>query len=617
MIRRIAVAGTILTAVAGSLALGVPPARAQQDPAAELAERYAPVVAVQQHTTACGSGEPYSPTAVDSVLGRPDVVLRDGSGAIVVQSPTAADLFAAGADTHIDIPGNALSPGCDYETWFRNSGFAGSPTTYARVAADSDEPGRIAVQYWLWWVYNDWNDRHEGDWEMLQVIFEASSAEEALQTTPVEVIVAQHEGGERRSWENVERQGDRPVVYPGTGSHATYYTAERWFGKSAQSGFGCDDTRAPSTHIDPAVVMLPEQVNGADDPFAWLQYQGHWGEKQPTFNNGPTGPITKSQWEHPIVWLEEEGRTDSVSLPPLGTSVTDFFCSAAQKGSLLFIRFLDEPVLVALAIVAVIALIVYLVRATRWSPSDPLPIVAVRGNGQVLRAAGTLVRSRRRRYAPIALLIVAGGVVATILQNIVLRIGSLDAVADLLDRGSLSSGFFALLIGAMVSVPVTVLAMTAAVRMTSDQDAPSPGWRAVLGGAAKSRALVPMIVLALIVVFCGLLFPLAVFLFVVWMVAPPAADREELSGGRPFGRSYALTRGRRWPLVALALTTMIAALLTGPFVGTLVLLVTDSSFVVVNLIASLFSAVLLPWAAVVLVLVHGDLTARHAVTEPA
>ena len=95
---------------------------------------------------------------------------------------------------------------------------------------DPDHPDQIALQYWLFWVYNDWNDRHEGDWEMLQIVFDVSSADEALSTTPVEVNVAQHEGSERRAWSDVQRQGDRPIVFPATGSHATYYTAHRWFG---------------------------------------------------------------------------------------------------------------------------------------------------------------------------------------------------------------------------------------------------------------------------------------------------------------------------------------------------------------------------------------------------
>ncbi len=367
--------GLTLASVLGASA----PVRAESDrhvesgADAQLAERYAPIIMVQRQDSACGDGEPFAPASVDSVLDQPGVVLRGPDESIVREQPTAADLGSAGPDTYLDLPGNALSPGCDYERWFKSTGSDQHPTTYARIATDSDHPDQIALQYWLFWVYNDWNDRHEGDWEMLQIVFNARSADEALSTTPVEVNVAQHEGSERRAWSDVQRHGDRPVVFPGTGSHATYYSAHRWFGKSAASGFGCDDTRAPSTPIEPAVVLLPDHVSGADDPFAWLSFQGRWGERQPSFNNGPTGPTTKDQWAHPIDWMETEGRTSSVSIPEAGTAVTDFFCRASTRGSLLFIAFLDRPYLIALAVVIVVGLIVLGIRRTRWKPSRARP----------------------------------------------------------------------------------------------------------------------------------------------------------------------------------------------------------------------------------------------------
>ena len=103
-------------------------------------------------------------------------------------------------------------------------------------------------------------------------------------------------------------------------------------------------------------------MTGVDDPFAWLSFEGRWGELQPSFNNGPTGPTTKDQWTHPIDWMETDGRTSSVSIPEVGTGVTDFFCWASERGSLLFIAFLDRPVLIAIAIGAIVGLIVFAVR---------------------------------------------------------------------------------------------------------------------------------------------------------------------------------------------------------------------------------------------------------------
>ena len=50
---------------------------------------------------------------------------------------------------------------------------AREPTVYAHVATDPGHPGQLALQYWLFYVFNDWNNLHEGDWEMIQLVFDA------------------------------------------------------------------------------------------------------------------------------------------------------------------------------------------------------------------------------------------------------------------------------------------------------------------------------------------------------------------------------------------------------------------------------------------------------------
>lgn len=606
--------GILVTSVALALAAAPNDARAATTPEQELAERYAPVIRVQEHPEPCGDGEPYSPAPVEAVLGGPDVVLRAGDNTIITTAPTADDLAAAPADAYLDLPGNALEPRCDYETWFDRTGTKATPTVYSRVATDADEPGRLALQYWVFWVYNDWNDRHEGDWEMLQIAFDADDAATALTMAPVEVAVAQHEGSERRAWDRVEKVGDHPVVYPATGSHATYYTPSRWFGKSAASGFGCDDTRGPSTSIEPTVVMLPDGTPAAGDPFAWLAFEGRWGERQPSFNNGPTGPITKDQWAHPIVWMEEEGRDGSVSLPPLGTRVTDFFCSASEKGSILFINFLDEPWLVAIAVAAVVALVVVGVKRTLWSPDQPLPLVARRRNGQIMRGAARLMFEHRRRFAPIMLFVLAGGVVAAVVQVLVLAIPAFDDITDIVGRDQSVGAAVALLAGALVSIPVGLYAHAATMRLTTDLDEGSTEGR-VLRRTRGDRAFR---VGAAFFLLCSVLMlaPLfAAIAAVLWCVSSSAAHVDQTGVVASFRRARQLGKGNRWRTLALVLAVFGITAFTGPFVGTLVLILTNSSFGVVNLIAALFFAVLLPWMAVCLRLLHGELTA--AAVSPA
>ena len=489
--------------------------------AEELAARYAPVMMVQTQAEACGDGEPYRPTSVDAVLGQPGVVLRDANGAVLAEPPTAADLFDAPADAHLDIPGGALNPGCDYERWLRSTGEADRPTVYARVLTDPEAPGRLVVQYWMFWIYNDWNNRHEGDWEMMQLVFDAPTADAALLLdAPTEVMISQHEGGERRSWDRVSQSAGHPVVFPAGGSHANFFSSHRWFGKDGQSGFGCDDTRGPSTTLSPAVVLLPDEVSGRDDPFAWTVWAGHWGEEQRSINNGPTGPVTKDQWTHPVVWMETEGRTASVSLPEQGSKVTDFFCSASTKGSLLFIEFLDRPWLVAATLVAVIALLVLGVRRTLWSPDLPLPLVQRRRLGQMLPrirspavGAPTAVRddlgADPDRRAPRRALPTAGAHDP--------RSSTPSRTPSARTTRRPSHWHCSPVRWSPSRSPIYAAAAATHLAGAIDRGGEP---RPVLRDAGLSRALLATIPVALLVVFGWLLIPVAVLLLVWWCAAP-------------------------------------------------------------------------------------------------
>jgi len=609
-VRAIASAWIALAALTLTTSSLAPTASAAQTPEQELAERYAPLIDVQTHDTACGEGEPYSPAPVEAVLGQSAVLLRAADGSVIATGPTADDLAAAPNDAYLDLPGNALDPGCNYEQWFDSTGMAAHPTVYARVASEVIHPGRVVVQYWVFWVYNDWNDRHEGDWEMLQLAFDAADAAAALRTEPVEVAVAQHEGSERRAWSRVTKDGDHPVLYPGTGSHATYYSPNHWFGKSAASGFGCDDTRGPSTRITPAVVMMPEQPPTSGE-FAWLGFEGRWGERQPTFNNGPTGPITKGQWARPITWMEEEGRDGSVSLPPLGSRVTDFFCSASRAGSVLFIRLLDRPWLVSAGLLALVLLIVVGVKRTLWSPDLPLPLVARRRNGQILRGAARLIFEQRRRFASIMFLILAGGATATLLQAALLRLSFFDNLTDLVGRGSGGGATLAILAGLAVSIPVGIYAHAASVKLAGDLDAGNDP-RGILQRTWNSTTLRSAAAFLLLFSFLATFPVVAALVALLWGLAPSTSDADHSGVVASFRRARVLGKGQRLRLLVMMLTVFSLGVFAGPFIGTMVLLVTDSSFAVVNLVSAVVASLTLPWMAVSLRLLHGDRVAAAA-----
>ena len=139
----------------------------------------------------------------------------------------------------------------------------------ARIATDPEHPGMLALQYWFFWVFNDWNDKHEGDWEMIQLLFEADDAAEALAGEPGEwrspsTKVLRSRSGNRPK---VLRDGDHVAVYPGEGSHAAFYTQSQWFGKSAEAGFGCDNTGL-SDGLD-ATPFAPRWFLSTSAPRGW------------------------------------------------------------------------------------------------------------------------------------------------------------------------------------------------------------------------------------------------------------------------------------------------------------------------------------------------------------
>ena len=322
-----------------------------------------------------------------------------GGGDLVKIAPAAADLSAERFEYHLDFPGNALDPGCDYERWARRLAEATSPTVYAHVATERGRPGKLALQYWLYYAFNDWNNTHEGDWEMIQLVFDAASAAEALERRPVEVGYSQHEGAERAAWDDDKLElvgGTHPVVHPAAGSHANFFDEALHLGRSASEGVGCDDTSGPHVDVRPRVRTIPSDPAQAREQFPWIAFEGRWGELQRSIFNGPTGPNLKSQWTEPIEW-SEGWRSRSLAVPgagALGTGATDFFCGAVAAGSNALRRAAEDPLPLFLVLVGLAVLLAFLLTRTTWRPAAPLRLARRRAWGQVLSASWRMYTGR-------------------------------------------------------------------------------------------------------------------------------------------------------------------------------------------------------------------------------
>ena len=337
-------------------------------PEQELAARFAPIIILQRQNVPCDrDGEPYLPAPVDVVFADDDVVLRQGPQQEPVTSPVEnADLFDLPDDFATDFPGKPRTPGCDYETHFKAVMGNRQPVVYASVVTEDEQPG-VALQYWFFYYFNDFNNLHEGDWEMIQLLFDADSVEEALGEEPTQVAFAQHSGGETADWNapKLEREGTRPVVYASSGSHASYFGPGLWLGWGENgSGLGCDVTNGDPVRIDPEVRLIPATISGKDDPFAWVTFNGHWGERETWVYDGPTGPALKRQWTAPVSWMEGL-RADSIRVNAagvIGPAPSDIFCGAVENGSALFTLFTPYPLLIIGIVAAGLGIAIWALR---------------------------------------------------------------------------------------------------------------------------------------------------------------------------------------------------------------------------------------------------------------
>jgi hypothetical protein len=196
--------GETVTCTFTHRALGPRPAAS----AVALAEQFAP-------TLRLSAAEHYKPVAMQDYLSR--AVLRTGApprGRAVQLRPTLFSLPVAASPSYLDIRGaEPYSQASQYRSIEQQLERARPrPTVYWQIARQPST-GRIAIEYWLLYLYNDFADRHEADWEGVTVVVDGG--------TPLGVAYSQHQGRSWVAWPAAATD-DHPLVYVAAGSHANY-----------------------------------------------------------------------------------------------------------------------------------------------------------------------------------------------------------------------------------------------------------------------------------------------------------------------------------------------------------------------------------------------------------
>ncbi|MFX1270732.1 MAG: PKD domain-containing protein, partial [Promethearchaeota archaeon] len=208
--------------------------------------------------------EIWRPREISALLDHAD--LMDDTGTPVDFTPTPDELEAyAGMDYYLDLE----------NTYHTQDSPEHDLTIYSHVFTSYKE--YIIVQYWFFYIYDLWNNWHEGDWEMIQLILPPKGNSAVENLVPEVAGYSWHNHIERSGWvfDLLSTLTNHPVVFVEKGSHA--------------SGFiPLGGTYLPEDMSQYSLELITNE--------GWLRYDGLWGAQGPTGFAGPPGPVFRSGW---------------------------------------------------------------------------------------------------------------------------------------------------------------------------------------------------------------------------------------------------------------------------------------------------------------------------------
>ena len=231
--------------------------------------------------------------------------------------------------TYFDYPGN------DKNSWnntYNGSGSqAGSQfanTAYVHIFQRDD--GKTVIQYYYFYPFNDFTNKHEGDWQHINVIV---TSRDTATAELAEIDYKFHGKGltytsiggrifDPQKQFSPAEGGTHPVVYVGAGSHGGYPTGGNYslFADEDMTKHGIvlstnvKDTK-PKLAQSYKLILLPEPDTtntnnmGLSAEMSWLGADVRWGELKVDSpmdwtsvnafiqNKSPSGPFHKSNWK--------------------------------------------------------------------------------------------------------------------------------------------------------------------------------------------------------------------------------------------------------------------------------------------------------------------------------
>ena len=268
-----------------------------------LAEKHAPVVRLVEQR---GGVRPRRAVRADrrrrcSSTSRPSRCAARGTATDLVKiapdgRPTSSNRF----EYHLDFPGDALDPGCDYERWARRI-TEGKHADGLRARRDrAGLPGQarapVLVLLRLQRLQQHARGRLGDDPARLR-----RGRRRARRSTrsPSRSATARTRAPSAPTGATTSSRsstGRTRSSIPAAGSHANKFTAALYLGSSAEAGVGCDDTRGPHRELRPRREDDPERPGGRDGGVPVDRLRGPLGRAPAGVLQRPDRPEPEDQW---------------------------------------------------------------------------------------------------------------------------------------------------------------------------------------------------------------------------------------------------------------------------------------------------------------------------------
>jgi hypothetical protein len=259
----------------------------------ELARTYAPVLRLS-------AGERYHPLRLEDYLSA--TTLHSGTaprGRLLQSHPTLFSLPVQAGRFYLDVATAEPSSHASRYPGIEQRLRAAHPraTVYFHVVRQA-ATGRVAIEYWFQYLYNDFYDKHEADWEGVTVFLHG--------TSPIGVGYSAHQGRRWSAWASQSaKNGTHPIVYVAKGSHANYAKAGRYRIKVCWTSHGRHCTLTPKADVASGTggTLAPSGYDLAQ--LGGKAYSGDWGSGTYVLGVGRTAdhvtdPRRRSEYRNPF-----------------------------------------------------------------------------------------------------------------------------------------------------------------------------------------------------------------------------------------------------------------------------------------------------------------------------